>query len=401
MPVRFAEMGRTFEHEGNEMKKVLLASTALAFSAGMAAAQGVSLSGYAEIGVGGTDASNSERFHTDMDVTFTLSGETDAGLAFGATIDLDEVSGGIGPDDGLTKSNPGTVFVSGDFGTITIGDTDGAFDWAMLEVGWGTSIADDHTTHAGFSGNSGLDGSSDRSATRGQVARYDNSFGDFSFALSAEISDGSSTGDDIVGVGFKYQINTAGAEINLGLGYQTGDYRFGVGDALQAAAIANGFALSPDTGTTDFSYTLAGDADIVGVSAELELDSGFSVRLNYSNLDGDFDTIVTTTTFTSSGISFTGSTSIAATPLAVEWDHYAIGVAYAVDNWLVEANWGEFDGTVSGGGVSTPLEADGYGIAFNYDLGGGAVVMVGYGSGTGFGATTSSETWSAGLGLSF
>ena len=58
------------------MKKVLLASTALALTAGMAAAD-VSLSGYAEIGV--KDNGDEVVFHHDFDVKFTLSGETDGG----------------------------------------------------------------------------------------------------------------------------------------------------------------------------------------------------------------------------------------------------------------------------------------------------------------------------------
>ncbi len=77
------------------MKKVLLASTALVMTAGVAAAQGVELSGYAEIGVKGTEDNfgrSTEVFHHDFDVKITLSGETDNGLTFGATIDLDEAS---------------------------------------------------------------------------------------------------------------------------------------------------------------------------------------------------------------------------------------------------------------------------------------------------------------------
>ncbi|MCP3969641.1 MAG: porin, partial [Rhodobacteraceae bacterium] len=54
------------------MKKVLLATTALVASAGIASAQGVALSGSAEMGIiGGTGME--VQFHSDIDVTFTLS----------------------------------------------------------------------------------------------------------------------------------------------------------------------------------------------------------------------------------------------------------------------------------------------------------------------------------------
>ena len=65
------------------MKKVLLASTALVASAGIAAAD-VSLSGSAELGI--IDDDTATQFHTDIDVTFTMSGETDGGLTFGASV---------------------------------------------------------------------------------------------------------------------------------------------------------------------------------------------------------------------------------------------------------------------------------------------------------------------------
>ncbi len=342
------------------MKKVLLATTALAMTAGMAAAE-VSLSGYAEIGV--KDNGDEVVFHHDFDVKFTLSGETDGGLAFGATIDLDEVSNGID-----AEANPSSVFVSGDFGTITMGDTDGAFDWAMQEVGFGTAIADDHTTHAGFNGNSGLDGGLD-----GQVARYDYSFGDFAFAVSAEIGDGTSN-DEIFGIGLKYSADLGGTELGFGLGYQDG-------------AFSQNFGAITTAGTVG----VAGEADIIGASLSADLAGGFSVRLNYSQLDADVTITTTTGTATTSVVTATGT---------LEWDHYAIGVAYAVDNFIVEANYGQFDATVANSTASADVDADGFGLAVNYDIGGGAVVMAGYGSGEDF-AGTDTDIFSIGLGLSF
>ena len=132
------------------MKKVLLATSALVASAGIASAQGVELSGHAEMGIIGGSAIETQ-FHTDIDVTFTMSGETDNGLTFGASIDLDESDGsgtgatavGASAAFGNTTQGGETVFISGSFGTLTMGDTDGAFDWALTEVAIGGAIADD------------------------------------------------------------------------------------------------------------------------------------------------------------------------------------------------------------------------------------------------------------------
>ena len=115
------------------MKKILFATTALVASAGLASAE-VSISGSAEMGLfsvqGTTDASNADlQFHNDVDINFSLSGESDGGLSFGGSVDLDEALFlGI-----TTFENEYSLFISGDFGTVTMGDTDGALVWEMQE----------------------------------------------------------------------------------------------------------------------------------------------------------------------------------------------------------------------------------------------------------------------------
>ena len=52
-----------------------------------------------------------------------MTGETESGIVFGAEILADEAEGGEGGEIGQTE---GEVFVSGAFGTLTYGDTDGA-----------------------------------------------------------------------------------------------------------------------------------------------------------------------------------------------------------------------------------------------------------------------------------
>ncbi|MFN7003632.1 MAG: porin [Roseinatronobacter sp.] len=101
------------------MKKLLLASTALVMSAGFASAQ-VTLSGDARMGLiyNGDDVQMTSRAR----VTFTLSGETDTGLAFGASFRADNAPSAAGN----TRMTAGTVFISGDFGKLTMGDVDTA-----------------------------------------------------------------------------------------------------------------------------------------------------------------------------------------------------------------------------------------------------------------------------------
>ena len=132
------------------MKKILLASTMLAGSAGFAAAE-VAVTGYAEMGIWSNSVGDIA-FWQDVEVTFTMSGTTDGGLEFGAAIDLDETNVALNDDSGTT------VYISGSFGKLTMGDTDGAIDWALQDAAALTSIADDHTTHVAWFGATGLDG---------------------------------------------------------------------------------------------------------------------------------------------------------------------------------------------------------------------------------------------------
>lgn len=319
------------------MKKVLFASTALVAFAGAAAAD-VTLSGSAEMGIMDTNAVGTDvQFVQDIDVTFTMSGETDGGLSFGAAVDLDESAGNVGADDAGVA-----VFISGDFGTLTMGDTDGAADWAMTEVALaGGSLNDNETGHAGYNGNAGLDGTFD-----GQVLRYDYSFGSFGVAVSAEISDNdasnaqvatTATNSDVLGIGFKYDLDLGGTTIALGLGHQT-------------ASINNV------------------DRDFTGISAKAGFGGGFSAAINYSVL------------------------SVAG--VANDVKHMGVGVGYTNGPIAVGLNYGEYDRG------SAATDSDGYGLAVAYDLGGGASVKFGYGSGS-TGTAASVNAWSLGVAMSF
>ena len=164
------------------MKNILFATTALVATAGIASAD-LAISGYAEIGLSdnNTTAGQGWQFHQDVEVTFTMSGETDTGLSFGTSVQLDE-GGTTGAGTDTADDDGYAVFVSGGFGTVTMGDTDGAFDWAMIETNvTGGSIADDETNHSGFAGNGGLDGTED-----GQVLRWNYSMGAIGIAASME-----------------------------------------------------------------------------------------------------------------------------------------------------------------------------------------------------------------------
>lgn len=260
------------------MKKLLISTTALIATAGMASADGhISLGGFAEMGIfandNGAGVKADPQFHTDAEFKINLTGETDGGLSFGTTIESDEAgsSSANDADDGGIA-----IFLKGGFGNLTLGDTDGGFDWALTETGMGTAIRDDHTGHAGYNGNAGLDGTHDN-----QVLRYDNSFGDFGVAVSYEIDD-TGVGDNVAGLGLKYNLDLGGSTIGLGLGYQ-------------------------DAGNT---------GNIAGISASFGI-AGLNAVLNYSQAEA------------AGGAKTT---------------HTGIGLGYTIDALSFHANYGQYDG---------------------------------------------------------
>ncbi|OAN78966.1 hypothetical protein A8B78_00980 [Jannaschia sp. EhC01] len=332
------------------MKKVLFATTALIATAGIASAD-VAISGVAEMGIFGGDTNagvnQDTQFHTDIDVTFTMSGETDGGITFGAAVDLDENAAFNPADNGGIA-----IFISGDFGTLTMGDTDGALDFALTEawVGNAGSIGDNETAHAGALG-AYADGLYD-----GQILRYDYTFDAFSFAVSVELDD-AGVYDPGYAVGATYTFSFGGGSATVGAGYQSAVVTAAAG--FLPGNLNNAFVGVVGQGT---------EVEVVGVSAAVALDNGLQAAIQYS--DWSFD----------SGV--------------VGFYHIGVGAGYTFDAITVSANYGMYEGDTAGF-----WEADGFGVAAAYDFGGGLSAHVGYGSGETFGNTV--NNWSLGLAMSF
>jgi outer membrane protein OmpU len=96
------------------MKKILLATTVLSMSAGFAAAD-VSVSGDARMGVVSSDSVTT--FSSRARIKFSGSGTTDAGLSFGGSFRAKDATG-------AAEGVKGSVFISGAFGKISMGDVD-------------------------------------------------------------------------------------------------------------------------------------------------------------------------------------------------------------------------------------------------------------------------------------
>ncbi len=299
------------------MKNLLLASTALVASASVAAAD-VTVGGSGRMGVIdkldlATDAADDLGFTSRIRIAFTGSGETDGGLAFGGSIRADNAGGG-------NSGTAGSVFISGDFGRLTMGDVSGAPEAAVGDV-----------SGVGLTGLGDVNESIYLSNANRPAMRYDYSFGDFGVHISADNPTGS---NETYGVA----LSGSFGGFDFGLGYESVGY-----DAETDLEVWGGddpSAVITLPAGTDASHIIG------GVSATF---GGFTGQLNYGQAEIDLPA---------------GS---------VDFEQAQVSVDYAFGATTVTAFYATLDFS---GAVAADGEAWGIGAA--YDLGGGATLEGGY-----------------------
>jgi outer membrane protein OmpU len=273
------------------MKKILLATSALSLMAGAAAAE-VSVSGSARMGLvydGSLDGGAGETyFSSRVRIVFTASGETDTGLSFGASMRADQ-QGGNNNDEGADKdgdsNGDSTVFISGAFGKLTMGDVGGAADALVGQV-----------SGVGYGPNDALQ-EIDFLGTTKTAAYYEYSAGAFTFGLGAGQLydvDGDADTDDELSIGVKYATDA----YSVALAYETtdtvdalhlgGSATFGAAtlkaritdrDDLSDVQWATSIDYAIDATTVTAFYTDFGDSDIqhIGLGASYDLGGGAAV----------------------------------------------------------------------------------------------------------------------------
>ena len=285
------------------MKKVLFATTALIATAGVAAAD-VTISGAAEAilkdyGVAGGDS----YLETSVELDVAFSGTTDGGLSFGASMDLNTAANGAHADGAADPE----IFITGAFGTVTIGDVTYAADGiGLAEVGDAAGADDTLESLRGGTGDvadadvtwkytiegltltlsAGIGGTADAvSAGEGDFSLHaaytmagltvevgcadDNSTGDSWSGLEL----GYKMGDATLGATFINRDEAAGSSVRdrSGAGFSIG---YAVNDALSVTGVmstTDGVAAgsqSIDDYGVGFAYNLGGGASIVGGMAE-------------------------------------------------------------------------------------------------------------------------------------
>lgn len=258
------------------MKTILLTSTALVMSAGMAVAD-VSVSGDGRMGVVSTDGGDIG-FNSRVRIKFAASAESDNGLTFGGSVRADQ--------DG-TGGAAGSVSVAGAFGTVSMGDVSGAPQEAvghanqrsLTGLGWHNELAY-------------------LSKAEKPAVRWDYTMGDLTLRASAD--NPGPEGDQALGGSIAYSIGDVGfgvgvermgddthtaAGVSASLGDASIKVVYGSMDGGDDQYAASGtFVSGPASFTAFMARNLAAE-DHVGISASFDLGGGASINGGF--VDGD------------------------------------------------------------------------------------------------------------------
>jgi outer membrane protein OmpU len=275
------------------MKKILFASTALVATAGVAAAE-ISFGGSANFGVMYNGSETIVKNELDFDVKG--SGETDGGLKFGASFDLDtsynDSNGAQGT--GIADDSNGDSSGLGEGG---IGDPEVYIEMGGLKLTVGNiGEAQDvgGISDIGFDG-LGVDDVVDALRENGSDdIRIDYSFGDIAVAASVDsatnqwaVSAAGSFGDISASAGFRD--NDGSEDWNVTVGYSAG--AFGVTATYAEAGNVDGFGLDASYSQGDLTVTAAyaerGAADAYGIGASYSLGGGAAIAGGVAEVGGE------------------------------------------------------------------------------------------------------------------
>lgn len=250
-----------------------------------------------------------------------MTGETESGIAFGASIRADNAAAASN-DAGQVAGN---VFVTGDWGTLTYGDTNAADEQHVGDpvgtfslTGLGDLNETPYVSNGGGFGGDRIQFANNPAAL--PTVRYDYDYGGFGVSISTErmLSD--------VGLGASYTAEFAGGSVTGGVGY----YDFAAFTTLPTATDPDG-------------YRVPGGAQwTAGLSGRLGRYQAGVVYMDVSADDSDLEVLLV------------GGSA--------EFGAWRVGAFYS--NVL----------TARRGPVAAFDGLDAYGASAQYDLGGGASV---------------------------
>jgi outer membrane protein OmpU len=276
---------------------------------------------------------------------FNMTGETDSGITFGAEILADDAEGGDGGDEGQTE---GSVFVTGSWGTLSFGDTDGADELRVGHVPGNFSLTDlgdlGETRFVSNGGDFGADNGAsfaDNPVARPTV-RYD--FDLMGFGIS--VSSNRDLTDVTLGTG--YSADFGGGSWTAGIGYNKFDSFIDTSEGGLVLVDTDGDGIDDAVveGAKVETEFPEGEQWTVGLGAEYE---SFALGITYMKLDADTADIG-----------------------EFDADNLLVGGSFGWNAWSFGAVYGKI---LDAEGELEDLDGDdSYLLSAQYDLGGGATV---------------------------
>lgn len=279
-----------------------------------------------------TEVGSTEDFRAISRIRFgvTMTGETDSGIAFGATIRADNAGGGGTGPSAVSGQTAGEVFVSGAWGTLTFGDTNAADEQHVGDAGGNLSVTGlgdlnetPYISNGGGFGDDRINFAVDPEAR--PTVRYDYNFAGFGVSVSTDRK------LESVGVGGSYTYEFADGSITGGVGYY------------------------------DFA---AFDTEVTGVGT-VEVKGGEQWSVGATGTFSGF----------SAGVVYTAASSDGSDAVAGDLDVLNVGLGYEMNAWSFAAWYGKI--LTGNGNLEAYNDEDTYGLTVAYDLGGGASVNFG------------------------
>lgn len=277
------------------------------------------------------------RFQSRARINFAMTQETDSGLTFGASIRADQASD-------ANKGQAGSVFMSGTFGTISMGDVDGASESAvgnLSGVGY-TGLGDLNEAFYLQQGNSDLDNQDEKlTAFALPAVLYEYTTGPASFYLSLGNPGGIAIDDTTFDtVDINVEDTVIDQAYGLGAKYSIDNYSAGIGyESIDISGIATNTATAVQT---EFNDTV--DTWILGGSATYK---AFTLKAQYGQGSGD----------------------------SIDLTQYGLSGDYTFDDVTVTAFWRNVE--IQTAGDTASAKSQPFGLGVTYDLGGGASVAAG------------------------
>ena len=248
------------------MKKVLFSTTALVLSAGVASAaahtDGVKVGGKAGIWLFDGRGVDDVQVNYDLDIEFSASGQTDSGLEFGLDfLIIDDTTNTPAPGTEGFQLDDSEVYVSGEFGKITVGDVDDALQMVagIGDIGYDGLDVDDYAELGRGIGDS-------------NGVLYSNTIG----PVSLYLSHARDTGNDDYSIGVSF----AAGDFTIGLGYEDLDAGSAVDDVI-------GVDFAGSIGQVSFDIVYI-DHDVstnYGIKASFEASSDLTIDVGYGYID--------------------------------------------------------------------------------------------------------------------